>query len=107
MSTEINRIAELAKEDPKRQFHSIAHLITVAKLEEAFRSLRKGCQCRKRRRHVWTIRDERRGEDPTAPSTAQGRQVSGPTTPARLYPPKRTASRGRSQFPPSRIRSWQ
>src|SRR5215510_2697826 len=41
MSTDINRIAELAKEDPKRQFHSIAHLITVAKLEEAFRSLRK------------------------------------------------------------------
>jgi len=41
MSTNINRIAELAKEDPKRQFHSIAHLITVTKLEEAFRSLRK------------------------------------------------------------------
>src|SRR5215467_4263859 len=41
MSTDINRIAELAKEDPKRQFHSIAHRITVAKLEEAFRSLRK------------------------------------------------------------------
>jgi retron-type reverse transcriptase len=41
MSTDINKIAELAKEDPKRQFHSIAHLITVAKLEEAFRSLRK------------------------------------------------------------------
>src|SRR5215471_8282673 len=41
MSTDINRIAELAKEDPKRQFHSIAHLITVAKLEEVFRNLRK------------------------------------------------------------------
>lgn len=41
MFTDINRIAELAEEDPKRQFHSIAHLITVAKLEEAFRSLRK------------------------------------------------------------------
>jgi len=41
MSTDINRIAELAKEDPKRQFCSIAHLITVAKLYEAFRSLRK------------------------------------------------------------------
>jgi hypothetical protein len=25
MSTDINRIAELAKEDPKRQFYSIAH----------------------------------------------------------------------------------
>jgi len=41
MYTEINRIAELAKEDPKRQLHSIAHLITVAKLKEAFRNLRK------------------------------------------------------------------
>jgi hypothetical protein len=28
MCTDINRIAELAKEDPKRQFFSIAHLIT-------------------------------------------------------------------------------
>src|ERR1700687_748144 len=41
MSTDINRIAELAKEDPKRQFSSIAHLITGEKLYEAFRSLRK------------------------------------------------------------------
>jgi len=41
MCTDINRIAELAKEDPKRQFFSIAHLITVEKLCEAFRSLRK------------------------------------------------------------------
>jgi len=41
MSTDINRIAELAREDPKRQFNSIAHLITVAKLYEAFRGLRK------------------------------------------------------------------
>ena len=41
MYTDINRIAELAKEDPKRQFFSIAHLITVEKMYEAFRSLRK------------------------------------------------------------------
>ena len=41
MCTEINRIAELAKEDPKRQFFSIAHLITVEKMYAAFRSLRK------------------------------------------------------------------
>ena len=41
MFTDINRIAELAREDPKRQFTSIAHLITVEKLEEAFRCLRK------------------------------------------------------------------
>ena len=41
MFTDIGRIAELAKEDPKRQFFSIAHLITGEKLHEAFRSLRK------------------------------------------------------------------
>src|SRR6266705_1735866 len=41
MFTDINRIAELAKEDPKRQFSSIAHLITGEKLYEAFRGLRK------------------------------------------------------------------
>ena len=41
MCTDINRIAELAKEDPKRQFFSIAHLITVERMYGAFRSLRK------------------------------------------------------------------
>jgi group II intron reverse transcriptase/maturase len=41
MSTDTSRIAELAKEDPKRQFYSIAHLITGEKMHEAFRSLRK------------------------------------------------------------------
>jgi hypothetical protein len=41
MFTDINRIAELAKEDPKRQFNSMAYLITGEKLYEAFRSLRK------------------------------------------------------------------
>jgi group II intron reverse transcriptase/maturase len=41
MCTDIDRIAELAREDPKRQFYSIAHLMTVEKLYEAFGSLRK------------------------------------------------------------------
>jgi group II intron reverse transcriptase/maturase len=41
MYTDIGRIAELAREDPKRKFFSIAHLITVEKLCEAFRNLRK------------------------------------------------------------------
>ena len=41
MCTDIDRIAELAREDPKRQFFSIAHLITVEKMCEAFGSLRK------------------------------------------------------------------
>src|ERR1700723_143339 len=41
MSTETNRLSELAKEDPKRQFFSIAHLITPEKMYAAFLRLRK------------------------------------------------------------------
>jgi RNA-directed DNA polymerase len=41
MSTELDRISELAKEDPKRQFYSIAHMITFGALYTAFRGLRK------------------------------------------------------------------
>jgi group II intron reverse transcriptase/maturase len=41
MSTELNRIAELAKEDPKRQFTSIAHSLSPLALYWAFKSLRK------------------------------------------------------------------
>lgn len=38
---ELSRITELAKEDPGRKFFSLAHLLTVAALYEAFYSLRK------------------------------------------------------------------
>ena len=41
MSTKIDRLSELAKEDPKRRFFSIAHLITPEALYAAFRGLRK------------------------------------------------------------------
>jgi retron-type reverse transcriptase len=41
MSTELDRLTELAKGDRKRQFFSIAHLITPATMNAAFRSLRK------------------------------------------------------------------
>jgi RNA-directed DNA polymerase len=41
MSTKLDRITELAKEDPKRQFYSIAHMITPEALYAAFRGLRK------------------------------------------------------------------
>src|SRR5258706_9229811 len=41
MSTELDRISELAKEDAKRQFYSIAHMITFGALDAAFRGLRK------------------------------------------------------------------
>jgi len=41
MSPEHIRIAELAKEDRERKFSSIAHLLTVEALQEAFEGLRK------------------------------------------------------------------
>src|SRR5258708_21561281 len=41
MSTKLDRLSELAKEDPKRGFFSIAHLITPEALYAAFGSLRK------------------------------------------------------------------
>jgi group II intron reverse transcriptase/maturase len=41
MSTQIDRLTELAKEDPKRQFYSIVHMITPEALYAAFRGLRK------------------------------------------------------------------
>lgn len=41
MSPKLDRLSELAKEDPKRQFFSIAHLITPEALYAAFRGLRK------------------------------------------------------------------
>lgn len=41
MSTQLDRIAELARVDKKRRFLSIAHLLTAESLYQAFRSLRK------------------------------------------------------------------
>ena len=41
MSPELARIAELARADKGRQFISIAHLLTVEALREAFERLRK------------------------------------------------------------------
>ncbi len=41
MSTKLDRLSELAKEDGKRRFFSIAHLITPEAMYAAFRSLRK------------------------------------------------------------------
>ncbi len=41
MSTPLNRLTELAREDPQRSFLSIAHLLTPEALDRGFRSLRK------------------------------------------------------------------
>ncbi len=41
MSTEIDRLIQLAKEDPQRRFCSIAHLLTLQRMHAAMRDLRK------------------------------------------------------------------
>jgi RNA-directed DNA polymerase len=41
MSTKLTRIAELAKQNKKLRFFSIAHLLTVEAMERAWVSLRK------------------------------------------------------------------
>ena len=41
MSTQLDRLSELAKADKATQFLSIAHLLTPAALMAAFESLRK------------------------------------------------------------------
>ncbi|MGH8649991.1 MAG: hypothetical protein ACREUP_11930, partial [Burkholderiales bacterium] len=41
MSPEHIRIAELAKQDRERKFSSIAHLLTIDALQDAFEGLRK------------------------------------------------------------------
>jgi hypothetical protein len=46
VSTQLNRLAELAREDRERRFFSIAHLLTAEALYCAFRKLR-------RRRPEW------------------------------------------------------
>jgi hypothetical protein len=106
MSTDINRIAELAKEDPKRQFYSIAHLITGEKLHEAFRSLRKdasagidGVTYEQYEAHVEALRR-------TSVSSIGGSKKAniGYSRCDESISLKRMGNRGRSRFPPSRIR---
>jgi hypothetical protein len=39
MSTQIDRLTELAKEDPKRQFYSIAHMVTPEAVKDLLQPL--------------------------------------------------------------------
>lgn len=45
LSTKLNRLAETAKKNPRFQFRTIAHLITVEMLRRSFRELRKDAAC--------------------------------------------------------------
>jgi RNA-directed DNA polymerase len=55
MSTQIDRISELAKEDAKRQFYSMGHMITPESLYAAFRGLRKKHVCARSRKGKFTV----------------------------------------------------
>jgi RNA-directed DNA polymerase len=102
MFTDINRIAELAKEDPKRQFYSIAHLITVGALYEAFRSLRKdasaGIDGVTYEQYETNVEEKIRQ---LHQRLKEGKYRAQPLRRASTSP-KRTGNRGRSRFPRSR-----
>src|SRR5215469_7521415 len=86
MSTDIDRLTELAKEDPKRQFFSIAHLITPEKMLAAFRNLRKEASAGVDGVTYEEYERNAEGEHPPAASAAQRRKVSGATATPGLYP---------------------
>ena len=86
MSTEIDRITELAKEDAKRQFYSIAHMITVGALYAAFRGLRKKASAGVDGVTYEEYERDAARNHPNSPREAQEWQVSGPTFAPSLYP---------------------
>ena len=105
MFTDINRIAELAKEDPKRQFSSMAHLITVAKLYEAFRGLRKNASAGIDGVTATNTRRTRKRISDSSTSGSKKASIGHNHCDVSIFR-KKTGNRGRSRFPSSRIRSF-
>src|SRR3984893_19364097 len=85
MSTKLDRLTELAKEEPKRQFlldRSLDH----ARGDVCGNSKStKGSQRRDGRRHASGVPKGRREKDPRALSEAQRREVPSPTAPQGLH----------------------
>src|SRR5712671_4244998 len=104
MSTEINRLSELAKEDPKRQFFSIAHLITPEKMYAAFLNLRKDASA-----GVDGVTYEEYERDAARNIRELHQRLKdgniGPNHCVEFTSPRKTGNRGRSRFPPSRTNS--
>ena len=98
MSTKLDRLTELAKEEPKRQFLSIAHLITSEALYTAFGSLRKDASA-----GVDDVtyeeyqRDAERKIQELYQRLKDGQYQAQPLR--RVYIPKEMGSRDRSRFP--------
>ena len=104
MSTKIDRLSELAKEDRKRRFFSIAHLITPEAMYAAFRSLRKDASAgvdgvsyeeyeKDAEGNIRKLHERLKG------GKYQAGHCAGSTS------PRKTGNRDRSRFPPWRIRS--
>ncbi len=104
MSTQIDRITELAKEDPKRQFFSIAHLITPEALYAAFRGLRKKASAGV---DGVTYQEYEKDAARNIQSFMSGskRASTGPNRCAGSISPRKTGRRDPSRFLPWRTRS--
>jgi len=104
MSTDISRIAELAKEDPKRQFYAIAHLITIGAMHEAFRSLRKHASAGIDASHTNSMKRTLKRISDNSISGSEKASI-GHNRYDESISQKKTGNRGRSRFLPLRIRS--
>ena len=101
----LDRLTELAKEEPKRQFFSIAHLITPEALYAAFRSLRKEASAGV---DGVTYRGVRKGRRERRSKSFISGSKTASTKPSRCAGStyrRRTGSRDRSRFPLWRTRS--
>jgi len=85
MSTKLDRLTELAKEEPKRQFFSNRSLDHARGDVRGISKSTKGSQRRGGRRHIPGVPRGRREKDPRALSEAQGRKVPSPTAPQGLH----------------------
>ena len=104
MSTQIDRLTELAKEDAKRQFYSIAHMITFGALYAAFRGLRKKASAGV---DGVTYEEYERDVAGNLQTLHGGSRMASirPNLCAESISSRKTGSRDQSRFPPWRIRS--
>jgi RNA-directed DNA polymerase len=105
MSTKIDRISELARGDSKRQFYSIAHMITPEALNAAFRGLRKKASAGVDGVTYETYeRDAARNIQALYERLKNGKYQAQPPL-RRVYILKEDGNRDHSRFRPWRIRS--
>src|SRR6516165_5727759 len=104
MSTQIDRLTELAKEDPKRQFYSIAHMITFG------HCMRHSEDYERKPAREWTASRTRNTNGTSLETSKLSMRGSGMASIrhnlcAESISPRKTGNRDQSRFPPWRIRS--